>query len=319
MKISVVIPAYNAERTLGRAIEGALSQGLPDTEVVVVDDGSTDGTARVAAGYHVKCVSQKNAGPAAARNAGWRAASGDVVVFTDSDCVPGPGWLAALAEGLEDESAGAVTGSYDIANPERLLPRLIHEEIKDRHTAYGRYVKFFGSYNVAVRRVVLEQTGGFDEGYRRASGEDNDLSYRILKLGYRIAFAPEALVGHYHTTKTWKYLKEQYTHGYWRMKLYKDHPDMASGDDYTKIKDVIEPPLALLNIAAVPVTPIFPAVFSTLTALMAAIQLPAAVRIAVMLRDLSYLWLAPVTFLRGYARGLGLLAGTLRFYAGGEK
>lgn len=314
MKASIVIPAYNAEKTIGLAVGAALAQDCRDCEVIVVDDGSLDDTAEVARKYPVKYIRQENAGPAAARNTGWKASAGEIVVFTDSDCVPGPGWIRSLVGAFTDESIGAATGSYDIANPEKPLPRLIHEEIKDRHVFYRSAVKFFGSYNVAMRRKVLQETGGFDEGYRRASGEDNDLSYRVLKLGYRIAFVPDALVAHHHTSSLKKYLKEQYTHGYWRMRLYRAHPDMAGGDDYTKLKDVVEPPLALLNLGSIIGLPIIPQAFLLLTALLFIIQLPAAVRIALRKRDIRLMLLAPVTFLRSYARGLGMFFGFIRFF-----
>jgi glycosyltransferase involved in cell wall biosynthesis len=314
MKVSIVIPAYNAEGTVGLAVSAALAQGCPDCEVVVADDGSTDGTAYAIRRYPIKYVRQDNKGPAAARNLGWRASSGEVVIFTDSDCVPQPGWTRALVTGFRDDRVGAVTGSYGIANPDDVLPRLIHEEIKDRHFKYGDTVKFFGSYNVAIRRSVLEETGGFDEGYRRASGEDNDLSYRIIKAGYKIAFSPDALVSHYHTTGLAKYLKEQYTHGYWRMKLYKAHPDMAGGDDYTRIKDVVEPPLALINLCFILFLTLMPQAFALTALMLFVMQVPAAARIAIRRKAASYLLLAPVTFLRGYARGLGMFLGLIRFH-----
>ena len=317
LKVTIVIPAYNAEKTIGLAVSGALAQGCPVCEVVVVDDGSKDGTPDVVKKYpSVKYVRQENAGPAAARNTGWKSTDSDIVIFTDSDCVPEVGWAKKLIDAFTDKSVGAATGSYDIANADYLLPRLIHEEIKQRHKDYGSYVQFFGSYNVAIRRSVLEEAGGFDESYRRASGEDNDLSYKVLKRGYKIAFVPDAEVAHHHTTRLRKYMREQYTHGYWRMKLYKDHPDMAKGDDYTRLKDVVEPPLAVLGMASVVTLPFAPAVFFLLNALLFVIQVPFALGIALRLKDIGYLLLAPVTFLRGYARGLGLLRGFLRFHLG---
>ena len=315
MTVSIVIPAYNAERTIGLTVGAALAQDVTGLEIVVVDDGSKDGTAEAVRKYPgAKYVRQENAGPACARNTGWRASSGDIVIFTDSDCVPEKGWVRQLVSGFMDDSIGAVTGSYGIANADHLLPRLIHEEIKHRHTGYRDFVKFFGSYNVAIRRKALEETGGFDESYRRASGEDNDLSYRVLKAGYKIAFSAGALVAHHHTQSLKKYLKEQYTHGYWRMKLYKSHPDMAGGDDYTRIKDVAEPPLALASLASVITLPFYPPAFVLLASVMGIIQLPAAVQISIGHKDIRYLVLAPVTFFRGYARGLGMLMGFIRFF-----
>ena len=244
------------------------------------------------------------------------------VAFTDSDCVPCPGWAESLMAGFnspEGANTGAVTGSYDIANGDRLLPRLIHGEIKERHESYGRFIRFFGSYNVALRREVLEKTGGFDESYRRASGEDNDLSYKVQKLGFKIAFAPDALVGHYHTVSLRKYLKEQYTHGYWRIKLYKAHPDMRGGDDYTRKKDIVEPPLAILSLAFVLALPVSAAPFLISAAALFAMQIPWSVKMAAKENDLTYLLFAPVGFLRSYARGLGMIAGFFRFFVMDKK
>ena len=144
-----------------------------------------------------------------------------------------------------------MTGSFDIANGDLAAAEAYSRGDKGTARELRRFIKFFGSYNVAHIREVLEETGGFDESYRRASGEDNDLGYRVLKLGFTIAFVPGALVGHLHTVRSRKYLREQYTHGYWRIKLYRAHPDMPGGDDYTRLKDIIEPPLAVLGLALI--------------------------------------------------------------------
>ena len=241
MNISVVIPAYNAENTIGRTISALLATGMSADSIIVVDDGSNDGTAEVVRQYPaVKYIHQKNAGPASARDTGWRASVTEFVAFTDSDCVPCPGWAESLMAGFnlpQGAKTGAVTGSYDIANGDLLLPKLIHGEMKGVIRKLRAVHPVLGSHNVALKREVLEKTGGFDESYRRASGEDNDLSYRVQKQGFKIAFAPDALVGHYQTVSLKKYLKEQYTHGYWRIKLYKAHPDMRGGDDDTRKKE----------------------------------------------------------------------------------
>lgn len=310
-RYSVVIPAYNAARTIGAAVAAALAQDLPPHEVIVVDDGSRDATAELLRGSPARCIRQENAGPAAARNAGWKASGGEAVLFTDADCVPRPDWARRLLEGFADAEVGAVTGSYGIANPGCLLPRLIHEEIRLRHRRYASRVRFFGSYNVALRRGVLEATGGFDESYRRASAEDNDLSYRVLAAGSRIAFAPAALVDHHHTERLRAYLREQATHGYWRVKLYRDNPSMMRGDDYTRAKDILEPPLALATLAAAAAVPLAAAPFPILAALLALLQLPSAVGMARGRGEASYLWFAPLGFVRSFARGLGMAAGAV--------
>jgi glycosyltransferase involved in cell wall biosynthesis len=247
MKVSVVIPAYNAESTIAQAVEHSLSQAREplEVEVIVVDDGSTDDTAKVARSAGATVIRQENAGPAAARNRGWESATGQVICFTDSDCIPLAGWLEGLLDGFSEEQVGSVAGSYENANSSSWLAQWVHREIMERHKRMPPFVRAFGSYNVAIPRYVLEATGGFNPAYRRASGEDNDLSYRIIKEGWRIAFRPQARVAHYHPEKVGKYLLEQYRHGFWRAKLYKDHPEMIRGDDYTRLRDRLEPILVL--------------------------------------------------------------------------
>ena len=319
MKVSVVIPAYNAQRTIGEAVAQSLSQtkGSLQVELIVVDDGSTDDTVAIAENAGATVIRQENAGPAAARNRGWKTATGTFICFTDSDCIPTAGWLENLLDGFTDSQVGAVAGSYEIANPRSSLARWVQQEIRERHKRMGSFVRAFGSYNVAIPRYVLQATGGFDPVYRRASGEDNDLSYRIIKEGWRIAFRPQAKVSHYHPDRLWTYLKEQYRHGFWRAKLYKDHPDMVGGDDYTRLRDRLEPILVLGIVG-----------FSILSVLgITGFTWPLLVFLAAYTSiHLSWpmsWWLGEgkadalpyfgVTFLRGFTRTFGLVVGLLRF------
>ncbi len=244
--VSVVVPAYNAQQTISHAIQSLVSQSYTgDIEILIVDDGSTDKTQQIVRSFReVRYVRQENAGPAAARNRGASDSKGEIILFTDSDCIPHRDWVEKIVGGFSSDGTGAVCGSYGIANPENILARCIHQEIMFRHRfLMPSYPKAFGSYNVAVRRAVFFGVGGFDETYRRASGEDNDLSYRIIKSGRCIFFVKDALVDHYHTTRAGKYLSEQFRHGFWRAKMYFDHPGMARGDDYTFWKDIVEVPL----------------------------------------------------------------------------
>ena len=320
MKVSVVIPAYNAERTIGEAVVHSLSQskGSIEVELIVVDDGSTDDTAARAESAGATVVRQENTGPAAARNRGWQSASGTFICFTDSDCIPIAGWLENLLDGFTDSQVGAVAGSYEIANPSSWLARWVHQEIMERHKRMPPFVRAFGSYNVAIPRHVLRATGGFDPVYRRASGEDNDLSYRIIKKGWRIAFRPQAKVAHYHPEKLWRYLMEQYRHGFWRAKMYKDHPDMTGGDDYTRLRDRIEP-ILVLGILGFLLLVVFglahfawPLVF--VVVFYSSIQLSWPLSWWLGEGKADALPYCGVTFLRGFTRTVGLAAGFLHFF-----
>lgn len=347
MKVSVVIAAYNAERTIAECLAGCLGQTRPAHEIIVVDDGSTDRTKAVvlkAAGtghddrtdptdptdgraqadeipVPVRYLYQSNAGPAAARNLGAAAATGDLIAFTDSDCVPEEGWLEALAAGFTDEHIAGVGGTYAIANPEAYLARLIHEEIGLRHARMEGEVDFLGSFNVAYRRSAFDAVGGFDASFRAASGEDNDLAYRIADHGGKLFFTRGAVVAHYHPTRLGRYLRTQYGHGYWRVKLYTKLAGRIAGDRYAGRGDFLAPPLslALLGSAMVglllpsPLVPFMRVFSGALLLVYLALQGWKGVRMA-RRAGLRALVLFPMLlFLRDVARGLGLLHGLWHF------
>jgi GT2 family glycosyltransferase len=313
--VSIVIAAYNAARTLPPLLRACADQDFPHPlEVVVVDDGSTDDTRRLAAEAGVRVITQANRGPAAARNRGWREARAAVILFTDADCVPHRDWARLLAGAIDDRGPVA-GGSYGIANPGNLLAETIHAEIRWRHSRLPDEVEYVGSFNLGATRQALESVGGFDEAYPAASGEDNDLSYRLRKAGHRIRFVPAALVDHHHATSLARYLREQSRHGTFRVMLYAAHPEQLRGDGYAGPLDFASPPLALLSL--------FAAVLSPLSAGAAVVSLLSfssvlflntllALRVALHAGTSTPLSLAGIGSLRAYARGWGMAKGIVR-------
>jgi glycosyltransferase involved in cell wall biosynthesis len=195
--ISVVIASHNRRRLLTRLVTALEAQeGAPAFEVIVVDDASTDATAdelaRLAAETHVPLVPVRldsNRGPAAARNVGWQRASAPLIAFTDDDCVPQPGWLAALAARMQ--SADVVQGRT-LPDPDQLAHRNAFSHSILVEDEWG----FYEACNMGYRRTVLERLDGFDESFRRPFGEDTDLAWRARSAGASIAFEPGALVLH---------------------------------------------------------------------------------------------------------------------------
>ena len=314
LSTSVVVPAYNCENTIANVIEALLNQTIKPNEIIIVDDGSSDGTAEKIKSYNeVTYVKQENAGPATARNNGARNSSSGIIFFTDSDCLAQKDWIEKSIQHFKDETVGVVSGSYGIANPKNILARCIHDEILFRHTKLmPTYPKSFGSYNFAIRKKVFDDINGFNEQYRFASGEDNDLSYKVLKSGFKIYFEKLSLVDHFHTEKVGKYLKEQHRHGFWRVKMYAAHPDMMSGDDYTFWKDICEIPLCgLLLLSGLTAFFLPPAILVclTLAVLLVLLQLAFGFKIAQNPKDAIFF--AYVMFLRGFTRLLGFLSGIL--------
>jgi glycosyltransferase involved in cell wall biosynthesis len=324
VRVSVIIPAYNSAPTLAACLEACLGQTRPADEIIVVDDGSTDATADIAGAFPaVCCIRQPNHGPAAARNRGAAESGGEVIVFTDADCRPAPDWLEKLVQDLPEDAAG-IGGSYDMANPESLLARLVHAEILERHARMGGEVDFLGSFNVAYARTAFDAAAGFDESFRAASGEDNDLAYRLLDAGGKLYFRRDALVAHHHPEKLWSYLRTQERHGYWRMKLYAKHPGRArSGDQYAGLSALLAPLFALLMIMLLPLAVLLPAAgfypvaavagYGLLLFCHGALHFPLAWRMVRRTGEKAQLAFVPLAMLRDAARAAGLVRGLWMF------
>jgi glycosyltransferase involved in cell wall biosynthesis len=196
--VSVIIPTYNQARYLGEAIGSALAQTLAPFEVIVVDDGSSDATARVLAGYEgrIRAVRQTNRGVAAARNAGARIASGDYLAFLDSDDRWLPEKLARQAARLDAEpDLGLVhVGFEEIdASGAVLNAHLDGREgwVAEDMLLFDGPVILGGGSGAMIPRRVFESAGGFDE--RFSTSADWDLYYRIAAR-YRIGFIDRVLL-----------------------------------------------------------------------------------------------------------------------------
>ena len=184
-KVSIVIPVYNDEAHIADAIESALEQTLREIEIVVVDDGSTDGTREVLREYEgrITCLRQSNSGPGAARNAGISASRGKYVCFLDSDDTYMPDKVAVQSAFLDehpevglcysgwldvDAATGSVVNDFSDARPEG-------------NPAKDVFPPHFPSFAALLRREWLERVGGFDERFRNA--EDTDLWWRLWAAG----------------------------------------------------------------------------------------------------------------------------------------
>ena len=199
-EVSVVVATHNRALRLAQLLEGLRRQtlALERFEVIVVDDGSSDATQHVLTreakrGELRLCIPPPldRAGPASARNRGWRLARAQVVAFTDDDCVPTPIWLETLLRATRSHPDAIVRG--------RTLPNP-----SETH-ALGSFAKtvrinapspHFETCNVAYPRPLLERIGGFDESFGATAGEDSDLGSRAVEAGGSPAFAPDALVHH---------------------------------------------------------------------------------------------------------------------------
>lgn len=315
-RVTLVIPGRNCEATLEACLDAALplKRSGAVSEIVFVDDGSTDGTRGIASRYDVALLTGPGRGAAAARNVGWRHARSVLVWFVDSDCVIEPGALERLLVYFADDGVGAVGGSYANRRPASLLACLIHEEIVARHQAMPSQVDFLGGFNVIYRRTALETVGGFDERFPGATAEDADLSFRVHKAGFELRLEPGALVGHFHETRLLRYLRTQRQHGIWRVRLHLIHRQEGLGNSYSGPIDHLQPALALMTIATLPLL-LFSRYYGIpvgLAVVLLILQMPMTWRLVHRTRSPRYLAFAGLGFLRSFWRGAGMLRGLLR-------
>ena len=248
MKASVIIPVRNGSKTIKKCLKAVLAQNVGQKfEVIVVDDGSTDNTIGIVKRFpKVKLIQQEPLGPAVARNNGARHAKGEIVVFTDADCIPEKNWLEEMLKPFEDKSIAGVQGAYRTRQHE-LMARFTQLEIEYRYEKMlsSEKIDWIGSYSAAYNRSLFLELNGFNRDFKKASGEDPDLSYSIQEKGYRIEFNPKAIVYHSHPASLMRYLGKKFQHAYWRVLLYKRHAKKAFSDSYTP--QLLKAQIALLG------------------------------------------------------------------------
>jgi len=196
--VSVIVPAYNEELGIAAAVRSLAASDYPELEILVVDDGSTDGTSAAVEALGlpgVRLIRQQNAGKPAALNAGIAAANHDVLVLVDGDTVFEPDAMRALVAPLADPRTGAVSGNTKVGNRGGLLGRWQHIEYVIGFNLDRRMFDILQCMPTvpgaigAFRRRTLEEVGGVSDD---TLAEDTDLTMAICRAGWRVVYAPEA-------------------------------------------------------------------------------------------------------------------------------
>lgn len=195
--LSVVIAAYRAGATIGRTVDSLRAcLGADRLRIIVVDDGSDDNTCEQAKRPGVEIIALPHVGRPAALNAGIAAATGEVVLFTDSDCIVPPSWIEDLLDELKetDGVGGLLLPSRFTAVELAKVLRYI-QEFERNYELAGDYAGIcLNGNNMAIRREALQEVGGFDESFLH--GADADLTRRLLAAGYLLRRTVQAHVTH---------------------------------------------------------------------------------------------------------------------------
>ena len=240
--VSIIIPMYNEEKTIGKCIESLLDQSYPSDnyEIIVVNDGCNDNSEEIVKNsiiksgkkVEIKLVRQENQGAAAARNFGVKFSRRAVVLFIDADCIADYRWIEEMIKPLLRYDIAGVQGAYKTKQKE-IVAQLVQIEFEERFIKLRQteYVDFVGSFSAAYKREVFEKFNGFNAKF--VMNEDVDLAYRISSDGYKLNFNPEAVVYHLHPESLSKYIRVKFWRGFWRAIIYRRFRNKAIKDSYT--------------------------------------------------------------------------------------
>ncbi len=246
--ISVVVPAWNAAGTLPALLE-ALAAQTAEHELVVVDAGSTDATGELASAAGARVVAAPKRNRSAARNLGVAEGAGDLIAFTDADCVPAPAWAELIGRCL---SASALA-----AGPIRIRTRpqpnmaerfdLLWRYPQERYAAAG----IAASANLGIRRDAFEAVGGYDARFHH--GEDVDLCLRAADAGFELGWCPDAEVVHPAASALRAVARRGFEHGASARRLARAYPGRAGRRYWTSPGGLLRRGAALRALSVEPV------------------------------------------------------------------
>lgn len=213
-RISVVVCSYNGAATIRDTLQALASVEYPDYEVLVINDGSTDGTESIALEYDCQVVTLPNGGLSNARNEGMRRATGEIVAYIDDDAYPDPQWLQYLAHTFMTRDVSGVGGPNLLPPQDGLLAECIsHAPGGPCHVLQtDDLAEHIPGCNMAFRKTALQDIGGFDPQFRTA-GDDVDLCWRLLQRDWKIGFHPGAVVWHHRRPSIREYWRQQFGYG----------------------------------------------------------------------------------------------------------
>ncbi len=219
--VSVVVPTRNCERTIAACLDSLMALDFSSFEIIMVDDGSTDGTRQIISRYPVRVVSGPKRGAYAARNSGVECAVGEIVAFTDTDCIVDREWLKNLVKHYSDQRIGGVGGSVQPLSFNTVVGQflslgeqeIIHSRVCTnlRDHDVGFMTSSLGSGNMSFRKAVLMELKGFSEDMIKCG--DYEMCWRAQRAGYDLIYEPEAKTYHKPSRSLWQLIVQMFEFG----------------------------------------------------------------------------------------------------------
>ncbi len=227
--ISIIVPVYNGAKTLPACLDSLMALDYPPDcrEIIVVDNGSDDNSVAIAQNYPVKLVEELEVKSSyAARNRGIADARGEIIAFTDSDCVVSASWLKDAIKGFKKDTIGAVAGEILGYRQENFIEKCLIEmkHMSARASLIYPPLPKIQTANALYRRAVFDAIGFFDP--QLLSGGDADFSWRMqLESNYKIHYRPTAIVYHQHVNSLRSFCRQKAFHGSGELNLQSKYAD----------------------------------------------------------------------------------------------
>lgn len=253
-RTSVVIATRDRPTQLASCLDALAGSFPQDAEAIVVADGGAVSSAvePFVDALRLRVISTPSKGPAGARNSGLAAARGEIVAFTDDDCVPRRGWLESLAAGVRlspPRAAGGTTRNGLPANPYADVAQLILDLVAQHERATYGGEQFFPANNIAFPTVALRELGGFDESYRTA--EDRELCRRWLEAGFELGRVHDAVLEHHPRLDFAAFVRQFHSYGRGAARFHSCHDGSlrASAAFHVRLPRLLAPVIASRDVA----------------------------------------------------------------------
>jgi glycosyltransferase involved in cell wall biosynthesis len=308
MKISFLVPAWNAERTLEKALNSIVAQRTDhEKEVIIIDDGSTDNTFGLAKKFapmypEVSVISKRNGGEASALNVGLQKVTGDFIAIIEADVELEPGWLNKILPWFDDPAVIGAGGTLVTSRDEPWIARIAGYEVERKFASKERYPRHITSANALYRSEAFKNAGMFNEKLVNAS-LDSDFNGRLIALGHKLAHVRDAMAFHYYKPTLIGYLARNYA--YARYRFYVKNTFLYPSDRFLAI-NIILTGFAVCSLCLLGLSIRIPAVLFFLLILL---QIPAAVQMFRCKKDAVLLAYPLVAVVKNIVAAVGLVVG----------
>lgn len=247
--ITAIVTVYNKQNTIAKTLESLLSQRTGFEEIIVIDDGSVDNSAKIVKEFadkhkNIKYIFHINQGVSKSLNAGLKMANTNLIAVLDGDISFDKDWLFKLIPYFENEEIAAVSGLTKTMNPKNLWAALAGYNVEYRQSKIkGEFIDHLSTTNVIYRKSVLDKICLFDPEFRY--GQDNEVSYRIIAANYKLILSKKTFCFHFWPESFMGFMKQRMHGALARAMLIKKYPKRLIGDKISSLRYFLELPLGL--------------------------------------------------------------------------